>query len=205
MDGADHSNWFASSLNYIDNLTSEASGSLNLVTGSIYITGSLQATGSISRGNWEDGYLGNSEFIPILPSDLSIGSLSITARPQQTFIDGLYVSHSGGSTIMPNTHDASQTWYTTKIIPKGYEVYAIGASGSNMATGAGSQIRTYSSSLSVNSTYIYGGATINGGDYALSPTIVGDGETYVILSWRTGAVDAGVAEFWGGKFYIRRI
>ena len=209
VDGVDHSNWFSSSLNYIDTTTSEASGSFNLVSGSIYITGSLQATGSISRGDWEDGYLGNSEFIPILPTDFSLGELALTSRPQTTFIDGLFVTHSGGSVINPITHIAipftTTQFYASKIIPKGYEVYAVGVSGSNMSSGVDSQCRTYSSSLSVNSVFTFGGVAINSGDFALSPTIIGNGDNYAVLSWRAAVADTGDAEFWGGKFYIRRI
>ena len=204
-----------STFNLEDTGSKSISGNVRFIDGDVSLTtGSLKVTESISRGDWEDGYLGNSEFISLLPGDFTMGNLVKTIVGQSVggYIDGTYTPnapgppHHGGAAVSPSTEvgpvhpSTGISWFASKIIPLGYEAYAFGLSGSNTSN----WVTAHSSSISVGTqTFVYNISTTINSEEPFLPFVVGDGYTYVTLNWQTST--AGTDELWGGKIYIRRI
>ena len=62
-----------------------------------------------------------------------------------------------------------------------------------------------SSSISVGTSYwVYTVAAYMNTQGNIDPLVIGDGETYVTITWRTLS-GLGTDEIWGGKIFIRRI
>jgi len=87
-----------------------------------YIRGGLTV-----NGEWNDGYLGNNEFIPLLTTDFNVRNYATTPSPQgglgRTSIEG-FVTTTDGATAVQIVGGGGKASMALKIIPKGYEAYA---------------------------------------------------------------------------------
>lgn len=158
-----------------------------------YITDGLTV-----NGEWNDGYLGNDEYIPLLATDFNARSYSSTAAAQNTVIEGLQTTTSppGGSVVLPCNAGGS---FAMKIIPMGYEAFAFIVHGQ---TTPNFDVEARSSSLV---TGISSFPVLASGNqniiHTLSAVVLGDGITYVIIKF-----DPVLAtdEMFGGKIFIRK-
>ena len=75
------------------------------------------------NGEWNDGYLGNDEYIPLLATDFNVREYSSTSDTQNNVIEGLRTTTSppGGSVVLPCNDGGS---FAMKTIPRGYEAFA---------------------------------------------------------------------------------
>jgi len=149
------------------------------------------------NGEWNDGYLGNDEYIPLLPTDFNVREYSSTTNTQNNVIEGLQTTTTppGGSVVLPCTDGGS---FAMKIVPPGYEAFAfiihgqiaplfdVAAYGSRLSTGGDLSV------ASGNQNIIHTFTTVGSGD----------GQTYVIIEFDpANATD----EMFGGKIFIRKI
>jgi hypothetical protein len=160
----------------------------------------VSGSGVITINGWETGYLGNAEYIPILPSDLIINTAD-SASGGQTLITE--IGHYSGSNVavkqfgfFPATGYVGQ-----KIIPRGFRVTAAVMSGTagsgwRIATGsinnntAGLIAGTVPSPLAINTTHVF------------STPIEGDGLTYISFNFDP---TLGTHLFFGGQLFMEKI
>jgi hypothetical protein len=156
-----------------------------------YISGGITV-----NGEWNDGYLGNDEYIPLLATDFNARDYS-AAVAQSTAIEGLQTTSAtpGGSVVLPCNAGGS---YAMKIIPLGYEAYAFIIHGQDAPLFA---VSAYGSNLIVG-----GAVTIASGNqnvvHTFSTLGTGDGITYISIEFDPVF---NTDEMFGGKIFIRRI
>ena len=208
VSGSNFANIFDSTFNLEDTTTRVSSGSLNLESGNIIITGSFSTDplSSIERKNWSAGYLGSDVDISIPPQDFYIGDFRLTTpRTQTTQIDGIYTSHSvapsayGATIQLPYGGVSGAKVYVSKIIPKGYEAYDYQVYGGTIAN----EIQAFSGSIFTSgSAELSPVRTISLGLLAFGDTVIGDGQNYVSISWKPGS---NSDKLYGAKIGIRKI
>jgi hypothetical protein len=159
-----------------------------------YITGGITV-----NGEWNDGYLGNDEYIPLLATDFNAREYSSTDDTQNNVIEGLQTTTTppGGSVVLPCNDGGS---LAMKIIPLGYEAFAFVVHGQDTPN---FPVEARSSSLPVNTTSFPVLASGNQNiTHTFSAVVTGNGITYVIIKFDPAlATDA----MFGGKIFIRKI
>tara|TARA_Y100000310_G_scaffold333765_1_gene411999 strand:- start:4376 stop:4924 length:549 start_codon:yes stop_codon:yes gene_type:complete len=161
----------------------------------------VSGSGIITINGWETGYLGNAEYIPLLPSDLIINTADNTGLNNQQVAPEIgHYARSGSSKafgfLPPNGYVGQ------KIIPRGFRVTAAAMSGSGTSSGwrigtgsidnntAGLIAGTVPSPLAINTTHVF------------STPIEGDGLMYISFNFEpTSASDA----FFGGQLFMEKI
>jgi len=159
----------------------------------------VSGSGVITINGWETGYLGNAEYIPLLPSDLIINTADFTSLGQQEVTEIGHYSRNGAAKqfgFLPATGYVGQ-----KIIPRGFRVTAAVMSGTagsgwRIATGsinnntAGLIAGTVPSPLAINTTHVF------------STPIEGDGLTYISFNFDP---TLGAHLFFGGQLFMEKI
>ena len=171
----------------------------------------IEVTGT----GWNDGYLGNSEFIPLLPIDFNMtedGTPTEAAiRNYVPSISGSIVGRAlthqtmyGQAMTPPNNLQGPNYVFAQKIIPKGFTATGVrvntsttntnlvnawsGSVAEVVNTGLGSLLFTNNVSQSSNA------------DASFNYPVIGDGENYVTVQCMT----SGSGVIGGGKIYISR-
>lgn len=148
------------------------------------------------NGEWNDGYLGNDEYIPLLATDFNARQYSSTTDAQITAIEGLRTTTTpaGGSVVLPCNDGGS---FAMKLIPLGYEAFAFIIHGQVTPL---FDVVAYDASLTTNTALSI--ASGNQNIIHTFSTVTGDGLTYVSIEF-----DPVLAtdEMFGGKIFIRKI
>jgi len=162
------------------------------------LVGEINISGSLTAGAWEEGYLGNGEFIEICPADFCLSSLLVSPNAQggtgRTHIELIWTNDNGGTVRIP----ALGTRYAQKIIPKGFTA----TSGIVNATADASACRFTSSTVDSDDTDTHTPGTAPNTLVAFSPTVVGDGITYVTVSY--APVSATTSLLAGAQIFIEK-
>ena len=149
------------------------------------------------NGEWNDGYLGNDEYIPLLATDFNVRDYSSTTLIQSTVIEGLRTTTTppGGSVVLPCNDGGS---FAMKLIPLGYEAFAFIIHGQIAPL---FDVSAFGGSLTTNTA-----PSIASGNqniiHTFSTAGQGNGLTYVSIEF-----DPVLAtdEMFGGKIFIRKI
>ncbi len=148
---------------------------------------------------WSAGYLGNSEYIPLLGTDFNVREYASTSRPQSTAIEGQYTATVGAGAIRIPAGTSAGASYAMKIIPRAYEAYAFIIRGTVTPLYS---LRAFSSALDSDSVadlqLFFGAQNVI---HTFTSAVPGDGSNYVIISFQpTNSSD----EVFGGKIFIRK-
>lgn len=157
-----------------------------------YVSGGITV-----NGEWNDGYLGNDEYIPLLATDFNVREYSSTLLAQTATIEGLQTTSTppGGSVVLPCNAGGS---FAMKIIPPGYEAYAFIIHGQDAPL---FDVAAFVSSLTVRTTT----AAASGNQnviHTFSSATAGDGLAYISIEFDPVL---NTDEMFGGKIFIRRI
>ena len=158
----------------------------------------VSGSGIITINGWETGYLGNAEYIPLLPSDLIINTADLTGDLQTVITEIGHYSRDGSAKtfgFLPATGYVGQ-----KIIPRGFRVTSATMAGTGggwrIATGsinnntAGLVAGTGASPIAMNTTHVF------------STPIEGDGLMYISFNFDpTLSSDS----FFGGQLFMEKI
>ena len=163
------------------------------------LVGEINISGSLTAGAWEEGYLGNGEFIEVCPADFCLSSLDSTNNLQgapggRNHIELMWTNDNGGTVRIP----ALGTRYAQKIIPKGFTA----TSGIVNATADVSLCRFTSSTVDSDDTDTHTPGIAPNTLAAFSPTVVGDGITYVTVSY--APVSATTSLLAGAQIFIEK-
>ena len=164
----------------------------------------VSGSGVITINGWETGYLGNADYIPILPSDLIVNTVQDTKPFNQTEqVEIGTISNEGGGKSFPFTgstmHSPFNGYVGQKIIPKGFKITGAVMSGTigatwRMTTGSLADATTGFLTTPVNN-FINISATFNA-------PIVGDGLIYVTFNFDP---TTSVQAFFGGKIFMEKV
>jgi len=158
----------------------------------------VSGSGIITINGWETGYLGNADYIPLLPSDLIVGTVQDTDPTNQTVaVEIGTMDNDGGGKTFP--YISPNGYVGQKIIPKGFQVTRAVLSGT-----AGSTWRMTTGSLANNTVGFITNPTAN--DINVTATfpvpIVGDGLIYVSFNFDP---DTSLQAFFGGKIFMEKV
>ena len=186
--------------------------------GDIFVSGTLESSGSLKRGRWTDGYIGNDEFIAVMPSEFnsfpvsgsSIGGNNYPGPYQFGTITRFTATPSSGSFVeFPyRNNNASATFaYAQKMIPLGFEATGIRINSLNnsLAVVAFSG-RIDDGTTNTNKTG-FGRPTNADRNFGITGNIVGDGAAYVTLGIKLTHFPSAATSpgpIFGAKIYIRR-
>jgi len=160
----------------------------------------VSGSGIITINGWETGYLGNADYIPILPSDLIINTEDDTGGSNQQVITEIgHYSRDGSAKqfgFLPATGYVGQ-----KMIPRGFRVTAAAMSGTSgsgwrIATGsinnntAGLVAGTVGLPIPINTTHVF------------ATPIEGDGLMYISFNFDP---TLSSHSFFGGQLFMEKI
>jgi len=159
------------------------------------ISGDIAISGSISAGAWDEGYLGNNEFIAILPADFNGQSGTSTGTDQTDVIELIATDDSGGSVHIPSNRSMD----AQKVIPVGFKAISAVVYGSAGSWGAAKQSTVDNSNSAINASP---GQTM-GTIVLFSPDeVTGTGTEVIALRYTpSSATD----ELWGAQIFIEKV
>ena len=139
---------------------------------------------------WDNGYLGNDEFIALMPSDFMHRE-----DGRGIPVDDAWISDSGGTMTVSAIGDF---WVAMKIIPKGFECNGASVNTESLVTGGVSIL--YGDITTSTVTTILASQDTNT-SITFSPPVVGTGTEYIIIRYEP---DFGLSPLRGGKIDIQR-
>jgi|10_taG_2_1085330.scaffolds.fasta_scaffold35316_2 hypothetical protein len=163
------------------------------------ISGDIAISGSISAGAWDEGYLGNDEFIAIPPADFNgqVGAGTGGTDFQTVVIELIATDDVGGSIHIPS----NRSMWACKVIPIGFKAVSAVVYGSAGTWGATQQ----STEDSTNSTV---GA--NPGQ-AIGVTVLFSSGSGLPTGTGTEAIglrytpSSATDELWGAQIFIEKV
>ena len=139
---------------------------------------------------WDNGYLGNDEFIALMPSDFMHRE-----DGRGIPVDDAWISDSGGTMTVSAIGDF---WVAMKIIPKGFECNGASVNTESLVTGGVSIL--YGDITTSTVTTILASQDTNT-SIVFSPPVVGTGTEYIIIRYEP---NVGLSPLRGGKIDIQR-
>jgi hypothetical protein len=207
-----------SDVNFFVSGSSDSAGTT--IRGSALFGGDLVASGSIIRSStassgsgWEDGYLGNPEFIPILPGDFNLPAYDNTSTrfpgPFGFTGVGRTAQFSSGSAA---TWNSNARWiYASKMIPKGFQADGVQVFCENDADAIAAYSNKIIDDTAVALIDTQPSPTNEPISFTLNPSSKareGDGINYITVEIDLNppiGPAAGPEEVYGGKIFLSRI
>lgn len=160
------------------------------------ISGDVVISGSLSAGAWDEGYLGNNEFIAILPADFNgqVGTTTGVGILQTAVIELIATDDVGGSIHIPS----DRAMWSCKVIPIGFKAVSAVVYGSAGTWGATQQSTVDSSNvpLGVNPVQTMGATVL------FSPQVTGTGTEAIGLQYVPSSASD---ELWGAQIFIEKV